>query len=94
MRARPALQGHLTRTPPPLGPYRRPMPGVIGRSYGVGRFLMGEVPLWTLAPRRVRPRLLMRARPRLSEMGILLPYNQRQHRTLHIQKDVLPYALC
>ena len=20
--------------------------------------------------------------------------NQRQHRTLHIQKDVLPYALC
>jgi len=23
----------------------------------------------------------------------LLPNNQRQHRTLHIQKDVLPYAL-
>jgi len=28
------------------------------------------------------------------EIGILLPNNQRQHRTLHIQKDVLPYALC
>ena len=28
------------------------------------------------------------------EIGILLPNNQRQHRTLHIQTDVLPYALC
>ena len=28
------------------------------------------------------------------EIGILLPTNQRQHRTLHIQEDVLPYALC
>jgi len=28
------------------------------------------------------------------EIGMLLPNNQRQHRTLHIQKDVLPYALC
>ena len=26
----------------------------------------------------------------LREIGILLPNNQRQHRTLHIQKDVLP----
>jgi len=24
------------------------------------------------------------------EIGILLPNNLRQHRTLHIQKDVLP----
>ena len=30
----------------------------------------------------------------LVEIGILLPNNQRQHRTLHIQKDVLPCALC
>ena len=28
------------------------------------------------------------------EIGILLPNSQRQHRTLRIQKDVLPYALC
>jgi len=28
------------------------------------------------------------------ETGILLPINQRQHRTLPMQKDVLPYALC
>ena len=28
------------------------------------------------------------------EIGILLPNNQRQHRILRIQKDVLPYALC
>ena len=27
-------------------------------------------------------------------IGILLPNDQRQHRTLYIQKDVLPYALC
>jgi len=27
------------------------------------------------------------------EIGISLPNNQRQHRSLHIQKDVLPYAL-
>ena len=31
---------------------------------------------------------------RPGENGILLPNNQRQHRTLHIQKNVLPYALC
>ena len=28
------------------------------------------------------------------EIVILLPNNQHQHRTLHIQKDLLPYALC
>jgi hypothetical protein len=27
------------------------------------------------------------------EIGILLPNNQRQQRTLHIQKDMLPYAV-
>ena len=30
----------------------------------------------------------------LLEIRILLPNKQRQHRTLHIQKDVLPYVLC
>jgi len=28
------------------------------------------------------------------EIGILLTNNQRQHRTLHMQEDVLPCALC
>ena len=28
------------------------------------------------------------------DMGNLLPSNQRQHRSLHVEKDVLPYALC
>ena len=28
------------------------------------------------------------------EIIFSLPNNQRQHRTLQIQKDVLPYALC
>ena len=27
------------------------------------------------------------------KIGILLPKNQRQHRTLHTQKDALSYAL-
>jgi len=29
-----------------------------------------------------------------AQKGVLLPHTQHQHRTLHIQKDVLPYALC
>ena len=33
----------LTRKRTPLGPYRRPMPRVIGGFYGSGRFLLGEV---------------------------------------------------
>ena len=28
------------------------------------------------------------------EFGTMLPNKQRQHRALHIQKDVLPCALC
>ena len=36
----------LTRIRTHLGPYRRPMPRVLGGSQGVGRFLMGEVPLY------------------------------------------------
>ena len=28
------------------------------------------------------------------EIGVVLPNNQRQHRTLHMQKDVLPYTSC
>ena len=46
-RHRPVLQGtsHI-----PLGPYRRPVPRVLGGSWGGGRFLMGEVP-----PKPTRP---------------------------------------
>ena len=35
----------LTRGPPPLGPFRKPMPGVVRGSEGGERILMGEVPL-------------------------------------------------
>ena len=38
----------LTRNRNPLGPYRRPMPRVLWGSGGGGRFLMGEVPLYSL----------------------------------------------
>jgi len=50
---------------------------------------MSEVPLCagTIAA-------LPRGGPFSREIDILLPNNQRQHRTLHIQKDVLPYAVC
>jgi len=40
----------LVRKRTPLGPYRRPMPGVLRGSYGDGRFLMGEVPLQCFRP--------------------------------------------
>ena len=45
---------------------------------------------------RAPPQRTLVGRPfeRLSEICILLPTNQRQHRTLHIQKDALRYALC
>jgi len=33
------------RNRPPLGPYRRTMPRVLGQSQGGGRFLMGDVPV-------------------------------------------------
>ena len=36
----------LTRACTPLGPYRGPMPRVLGQSLGDGRLLMGEVPLY------------------------------------------------
>ena len=42
------LQGYLTYKKTPLGPYRRPMPRVVGGSQGDVRFLMGEVPLHRL----------------------------------------------
>ena len=32
--------------------------------------------------------------PEGREIGISLPNNQRQHRTVHIQKNVLPYLSC
>jgi len=32
--------------------------------------------------------------PGCEEIGISLPNNHRQHRTVHIQKHLLPYALC
>ena len=38
-------RGTSPRKRTPLGPYRRPMPRVLGGSSGVGRFRMGEVPL-------------------------------------------------
>ena len=37
----------LIRNTPLLGPYSRTIPRVLGGSYGGGRFLMNEVPLYT-----------------------------------------------
>ena len=59
----------------------------------------GQVQPCPFAPHRLDHKLapeprFPQHRLRLGEIGILLPKNQRQHRTLHIQKDLLPYALC
>ena len=40
------------------------------------------------------PAVLVHRFDLVKEIGILLLNNQRQNRTLHIKKDVLPYALC
>ena len=39
-------RGTKNKTAPPLGSYRMPMPRVLGWSWGDGRFLMREVPLY------------------------------------------------
>ena len=49
-------------------------------------------PAWAAAGINIVFGLIVRVP--LREIGVLLPSSQRQHRTLHIQKDVLPYALC
>ena len=36
----------LIRNRHPVGPYRRPIPRLLGESQGGGRFLMCEVPLY------------------------------------------------
>jgi len=41
----------LIRKRTPLGPYSRPMPRVLGGSYGGEHFLMSEVPLYATPPR-------------------------------------------
>ena len=57
-----ALQGYLTyKKPRPLGPYSRTMPTVLGGSYGGGRFLMGEVPLYRQITRRLERRAPFRS---------------------------------
>ena len=48
----------------PLGPYRRPVPSVLGGCVGGGRFLMGEVPLNSLPCRPFKTRTVMRAAER------------------------------
>ena len=53
---------------------------------------MGEVPLyWGCTRTRTRTAPALYRGTSLREIGILLPNNQRKHRTLHIQKDVLPW---
>ena len=41
----------IMRTPPPLGPYCRPMPRALWWLQGGGLFLMSEVPLYAPPPR-------------------------------------------
>ena len=50
------LQGYLSHNKKhlALGPYRSPMPRVLGGSWGGARFLMSEVPLYAARPLLVR----------------------------------------
>ena len=50
----------LIQNATPLGPYRRPMPGVAGGFQGGGRFLMGEVPLYSSMTPRERDQVDVR----------------------------------
>ena len=52
----------LTRKQAPLGPYRRPMPTVLGGSWGDGRFVRDEVPLKGLGSTLERHKSRNRAR--------------------------------
>ena len=49
----PYIGTSLIRSRTPLGPYRWPMPRVPEGSYGGGRFLMGEVPLYVNAEEKL-----------------------------------------
>ena len=75
-----------TRKRTPLGPYRRPMPRVLGGSYGGGRFLMSEVPLWV---KRLTGCGLLRLDVELHKVTSLIrkrfsagPYSQRMSRAV------------
>ena len=46
---------------------------------------MSEAPLYAMQSNASRG---------VKEIDVLLLNHQRQHRTVHIEKDVLPYALC
>ena len=61
---------------------------------GGWRFLMSATRSLQQAPPPATPPCSFKfgTRPRGKETGILLPNNQRQHRTSHAPKDVLPYA--
>ena len=64
----------------------------LGGLWGLGRggFRLQNAP-YCRCPRQSSVRLQIA--PGM-EIGISLRNNQRQYRTLHVQKDVLPYALC
>ena len=51
------VQGYLAhKKHPPLGPYRMTLPRVLWWSWGGGRFLMSEVPLYRVASSAGRER--------------------------------------
>ena len=79
-RGRVAYRGtSLTRKRTPLGPYRRPMSRVQGGSYGGGRFLMGEVPLYGIGRRptseKTRPPLIESQSQNVALTVLDVPYS-------------------
>jgi hypothetical protein len=77
--------------PPPSSPLAATLKQVLRVQPGEGDAAQGcETALLQYAP--IQPWLAPPSR--LLEIGILLPNNQRQHRTFYIQQDMLPYAFC
>ena len=65
----------LTRKRNPLGPYRRPMPRVLGGTWRGGRFLMGEVPLYSIASHeRIGQRKLLHGWITVKHHNSVLPF--------------------
>jgi len=79
--------GHLAAGAVPHGEGRPLIKGQVDRTK---RTTLVDVAVAGRSARRVPKQNSGKAR----EISIVLLNNQRQHRTLHIKKDVLPYALC
>ena len=79
----------LDKEVPPLQAFSHALKGILRRVANRSANLPIRHVKYALLQSRVEADPL-REGPRPGEAGILLPSNQRQHHTLHIQEGVLP----